>query len=400
MELIHWSSLTASDGEIWEQVIQNANKANEGKFVIKKDTVPGDQINVKILSGVAASQAPDFGWGNVGRRKGWVKQGVVVPMDDHLKASGINLEDFTKGTLDLAKYEGKVYLLPLDAMSFQMHVNIGHAQEAGLDLNKPPKTNDELLTWADKMTKREGSKVTRSGFLMTGSGGHNHTVWGIMFEQLGGKRISDDMKTVTLMNGDNARTSAQWVVDLFDKHKVASRDISDRYKAFGVGEGSLFWTGPWTLPGYIKQDGLKFKTFDMPTVGKQRLTIGELGGQEMYKQDKTDRYAVSAQAIRWLSDNSFLWNTAGRGASLRKSVLDRADYKTSGVPWEGYRQTFTDGMSFATITPLPLVESDQFQWYFGTAIGKAMDPVFAGTTKVEEGLAALDKVWKEAITKG
>ena len=34
-----------------------------------------------------------------------------------------------------------------------------------------------------------------------------------------------------------------------------------------------------------------------------------------------------------------------------KSVLDRSDYKTSGVPWAGYRQTFTEGMSFATITP-------------------------------------------------
>jgi ABC-type glycerol-3-phosphate transport system substrate-binding protein len=400
MELIHWSSLTASDGEIWEQVIQSANKANEGKFTIKKDTIPGDQINVKILSSVAAGQAPDFGWANTGRRLDWVKKEVIVPMDDHLKAAGLSTDDFTAGTLDLAKYSGKLYLLPLDAMSFQMHVNVNHAQEAGLDVEKPPKTNEELLTWADKLTKREGNKVTRSGFLMTGSGGHNHLVWGIVFEQMGGRRASDDLKKVTLMEGDAARASVQWVVELFDKHRVASRDISDRYKAYGVGEGSLFWTGPWTLPGYIKQEGLKFKTVPMPTVGQKQLTVGEIGGQEMYKQDKADRYPVSAQAIKWLSDNSFHWNTAGRGASLRKSVLDHKEYKTAGVPWAGYRQTFTEGMAFATITPLPVVESDAFQYYFGTQIGKSLDPVFAGQMKVEDGLASLDKAWKEALAKG
>ena len=41
VELIHWSSLTASDGEVWEQMVQNANKANEGKFVDQEGHDPG-----------------------------------------------------------------------------------------------------------------------------------------------------------------------------------------------------------------------------------------------------------------------------------------------------------------------------------------------------------------------
>ena len=36
------------------------------------------------------------------------------------------------------------------------------------------------------------------------------------------------------------------------------------------------------------------------------------------------------EAVKWLSDNSFLWTTVGRGASPRKSILDRPDYKTAG----------------------------------------------------------------------
>ena len=51
----------------------------------------------------------------------------------------------------------------------------------------------------------------------------------------------------------------QWVLDLFDKYKVSTRDVTDRYKAFGTGQGSIFWTGPWTLNGYVQQK-LTFRT--------------------------------------------------------------------------------------------------------------------------------------------
>jgi multiple sugar transport system substrate-binding protein len=382
-------------------MIQNANKANEGKWIIKKDTIPGDQIDAKILAAVAADQGPDFGWKNAGQQVGWIKQGVIVPQDDHLKAAGLNFDDFTKESLELARYEGKQYLLPLDGMSFQMEINAGHAQEAGLDPTKPPKTGDEMLTWADKMTKRDGSgKVSRGGFLMTGSGIHAALVWGIVFEQMGGKRVSDDRKKVTLLEGDAAKRATQWVVDLFDKARVSSRDVADRYKAFGTGEGSIFWTGPWTLPGYIKQDGLKLVVAEMPKVGPTQRTVVEIGGQEMYKQGKSDRYPVSAQALRWLSDNSFLWNTSGRGTSFRKSTLDDPKFKTQGTPWE-YRRAFVEGMSFANIPPLPVVAEPQFRYYSGLgAIAKNLDPVWAGQMQIDPALAGLQKAWEAELAKG
>ena len=53
------------------------------------------------------------------------------------------------------------------------------------------------------------------------------------------------------------------------------------------------------------------------------------------------------QAVKWLSDNSFLWTTKGRGASPRKSILEQPDYKTAGHPWD-VRGAFVDGMAFAT----------------------------------------------------
>src|SRR5262245_23839677 len=50
-ELIHWSWLAASDGEVWAQMIQSFNDAHKDKGVqIKMEVVPEDQYNTKVLA--------------------------------------------------------------------------------------------------------------------------------------------------------------------------------------------------------------------------------------------------------------------------------------------------------------------------------------------------------------
>src|SRR5438132_1327907 len=151
--------------------------------------------------------------------------------------------------LAASRYGGKLYMVPMDGMSLQVLLNVDHAMAAGLDVSKPPQTGDELLAWAGKMTQREGDKVTRSGFLMTGSAVQPTVTWGIVAHQMGFRRASADLKTACV-NPEAGVQAAQWVLDLFDKHRVSTRDVTDRYKAFGTGNGSMFLTGPWTLNGY------------------------------------------------------------------------------------------------------------------------------------------------------
>ena len=52
-----------------------------------------------------------------------------------------------------------------------------------------------------------------------------------------------------------------------------------------------------------------------PKIGKKRVTYFEKGGLELYTQTDTGRYEATMEAVKWLSDNSFLWTTVGRGAS-------------------------------------------------------------------------------------
>jgi ABC-type glycerol-3-phosphate transport system substrate-binding protein len=399
LELVHWSWLTASDGEVWKQVIDNFNAAHKDKGLqIRLEVLPDDQYGTKVLSAAATANAPDFGWATAGLRADWVSKGVVLPLDNVLKRAGLNLADFTPQALAVSRYGGQQYLLPMDAMSLQVLLNVDHARAAGLDPGRAPQTGEELLAWADKMTERQGDKVARSGWLMTGSGFQPSVVWGVVAHQMGFRRASPDLKHAGL-NPEAAKQAAQWVLDLFDRYKVSSRDVTDRYKGFGTGQGSMFLTGPWTLNGYV-QAGLNFLAFRTPKIGKDRSTYFSLGGLEMYVQKDTGRIEATAQAMKWLSDNSFLWTTKGRGASVRKSILARPDYRAAGHDWK-VRGAFIEGMPDALITQIPVRGALDFDVYTASGfVAKTMDSVWAKQTSIDAALDTLIKQWQADLDAG
>ena len=402
IEIVHWSWLAASDGEVWAKMIANFNEAHKDKGVqIKMEVVPEEQYVTKVLAAVATGKAPDFGWGTAGKGAQLARDEVVVPLDDLAAKAGLDIADFSASSIAASrypKYDNKMFMVPMDLMSLQPEINIDHVKEAGLDPEKPPVDGATLIDWAKAMTKREGDKVIRSGIMMTGSGVQPTVTWGIIAEQMGFQRASDDLKTACV-NPDAGKKAMQWVLDLFDKHKVSTRDVTDRYKAFGTGQGSIFWTGPWTLNGYVGQK-LNFKTALFPKIGDKHVTYFEGGGLELYQQADKTRYEATMAAVKWLSDNSFLWTTVGRGATPRKSILDRADYKTTGNSWD-VRGAFVDGMSFATVGEIPVVNGPNFTIYSGgNFLAKTLEGVWSGQTSIDDAMTQIQTQWQADLDEG
>ncbi|WP_162914306.1 extracellular solute-binding protein [Taklimakanibacter lacteus] len=402
IEIVHWSWLAASDGEIWARMIADFNEAHKDKGVqIKMEVVPEEQYVTKVLAAVATGKAPDFGWGTAGKGAQLARDEVVIPLDDLVAKAGLDIADFSASSIAASrypKYDNKMFMIPMDLMSLQPEINLDHVKEAGLDAANPPADGATLLEWAKAMTKRDGDKVTRSGIMMTGSGVQPTVTWGIVAEQMGFKRASDDLKTACV-NPEAGKQAMQWVLDLFDKHKVSTRDVTDRYKAFGTGQGSIFWTGPWTLNGYVGQK-LPFKTALFPKIGDKHVTYFEGGGLELYQQSDTGRYEATMQAVKWLSDNSFLWTTVGRGASPRKSILERPDYKTTGNSWD-VRGAFVDGMDFASVGEIPVVNGPNFTIYSGgNFLAKTLEGVWSGQTSIDAAMTQIQTQWQADLDEG
>ena len=148
------------------------------------------------------------------------------------------------------------------------------------------------------------------------------------------------------------------------------------------------------------QANLNFISFEMPRVGKDRSTYFELGGLEMYVQKDPSRTKATAQAMKRLSDNSFLWTTKGRGASVRKSILARPDYKTAGHDWK-VRGAFIEGMPNAVVGEVPVSAGPDFTIYTGSGYtAKTMDPVWAKQTSPHAAIEALAKQYQAGLDAG
>jgi ABC-type glycerol-3-phosphate transport system substrate-binding protein len=400
-EVVHWNMLAASDGEIWGQMINAFNDAHKDKGIqIRSELVDESQYLTKLLTAASSGAAPDFGWGPPRMRYREVKEGIVIPLDEWATKVGLDWNDFNATAVEMTKYpkfgDGK-YSVPMDLMSLQPLINLDHVADSGLNADAAPTNGDELIEWAKAMTRKDGDTITRSGIMMTGTGVHPAATWGIIATQMGFKRVSDDLKTAAV-NEEAGIAAMQWVLDLFDKHKVSTRDITDRYKAFGNGQGSIFWTGPWTLNGYVS-NGLNFKSAKFPKVGSIHATYFDMGALELYAQKDTSRYEMTMGAIKWLSDNSLLWTTKGRGATPRKSIAASDAYKNGGYPWPK-RGAFIDGLDIATIGEVPVPDAPDFSIYYGGAlVAKTLEGVWAGLKTPEQGMAELKSKWQESLDK-
>ena len=90
--------------------------------------------------------------------------GLAVPVDTILTEEF--LSDFYPSILDAASIDGKVYALPMYVSPYVLYYNKDLFEKAGLDPNSPPKTYDEMLEMAEKLSKlttEDGNKVYAFG---------------------------------------------------------------------------------------------------------------------------------------------------------------------------------------------------------------------------------------------
>jgi multiple sugar transport system substrate-binding protein len=64
-EVVHWSWLSASDGEVWQKMIDGFNSANKD-VQIRMELVPEEQYTTKVLAAAGDRQGAGFRLGHGG----------------------------------------------------------------------------------------------------------------------------------------------------------------------------------------------------------------------------------------------------------------------------------------------------------------------------------------------
>jgi ABC-type glycerol-3-phosphate transport system substrate-binding protein len=121
----------------------------------------------KDLTAIASGNGPDviWLWDSAAPVANWALNGVIQPLDGYIASSHYALTQLVPGAVKQVTWRGRVWGLPLVADSYWLWYRADDFRAAGLDPNKPPRTMDELLADAQKLTKRTASgRILRLGY--------------------------------------------------------------------------------------------------------------------------------------------------------------------------------------------------------------------------------------------
>lgn len=393
MTLQAWISRGSPQGELLAQMIDQYNTAQKAKGTgIKWESQSvTDSIDAKLAAAATAGKGfPDayLGDDSLAWSSRYIKAGWVMPLNDLLDKAGFDWSNFRPGTR--WTLDGKDYFLSYGPSGFMQYINLDHAKAAGLDLqNDPPDTLEKMIEWADKMTVRDAAgNVTRSGFLMTGTGLQPTVVWGHILQSLGSSLVSADGKT-TNFNNERGKRAAQTVLDLFNKYKVSDPNITDRYKEWQTGNGSIFWSGNWVIGSSLPNQNLHFNTWRMPAVEGNRAAQASLESIMIFKQEDSARMDEAAKLIKWMYDNFIPYYaqigdiTSWKPVEASPEYQNRPANKFLGPVNEAYKDGFTFPQNSNPVQDL--------NYYGSSLLISDLDKVWLGEWTIEEGLNNLEK---------
>ncbi len=173
-------------------------------------------------------------------------------------------------TVDLP--ENKVYYLPWlsGVRGGVTTVNKAHTAEANIDYLKF-KTFEDLTQAAIKMTKVSGGKMTRAGYSPISA---QQTLLKTFSWQLGGEWFDKASGKFAFSTTPECEVAAQYIYDLFWKHKVVDHGLFDgEYAGVSSGLVSMWSEGAWSASAQNDAAGLDCDNFGTPPMANAKKNV-------------------------------------------------------------------------------------------------------------------------------
>jgi multiple sugar transport system substrate-binding protein len=223
------------------QVVIDKVNAEATDFEIVHQASPADYYT-KLQTSIAGNTAADLMWLSQEYVANYADNGAILDITDQVaKLSDMpaaKLDDYYPGSIDVSKYNGKLYGLPWIAQPVVLYYNPAMFQAAGIN---PP---DESWTWdtfkdaATKLTKSDGSQW---GTSFNGWPPIHMFIW-----QAGGEVITKDLKSSPI-DSPEALMGEQFYADVIYNPAMAVPEATIKEQGFGemakAGKIAMFFGG-------------------------------------------------------------------------------------------------------------------------------------------------------------
>jgi sn-glycerol 3-phosphate transport system substrate-binding protein len=279
-----------------------------------------------------------------------LEQDVIVPWDDvatneHDKAW---LKVFYPALMMNGTYKDKVYGIPFQRSTIVLYWNKDAFKEAGLDPNKPPATWNEMVSMAEKLTKRDASgNVSRWGVEVPSTG---YAYW--MFQAFARQNGQD------LMNRDGNKTSydnpdviaaLQYWRDLGAKYHVMPEGTVEwgtLRQAFTEGKTAMMWHTTGNLTAVKNTARFPFGVAMLPASKKRGSPTGG-GNFYLFKKTTPEERKAALRFVQFMTtpERAAAWSIATGYVGTRPDAYETPQLK-----------------EYAASFPQALVARDQFQY--------------------------------------
>ena len=164
VDLDYWYIWGGGGGKAMEAVSAEFEKRSNGTVKMHPLAVGGAILD-KTIASFAAGAPPDIV--DLILCAPLAARGALVTLDDFIATSTIFKEDnYFDSQWDGTKWAGRRWGIPAnEALGWiGLYRNDQITESAGLDASAPPTTYDEVFTWSEAMTQRDGTKISRLGF--------------------------------------------------------------------------------------------------------------------------------------------------------------------------------------------------------------------------------------------
>lgn len=324
--IVYWRPVKGKGEENGTKQITEAFSKDNANVTFKVEYIPQETLPQKYQSGLATNTGPDIltldtEWPSVYAALG----ALAEPPPD--------LQNFVKQNAfqivqDVATYKGKIVAIPQDSSDLFLAYNVKIFKDAGISTEKGPADWDELVSLAQKLTKRDSSgKLVQAGldFDPTDEWGFN-----VFLASAGGHRWHN-LDGVDYLEAPFV-SATQFNQDLVLKHKVWEIGaLGDPGDPFTHGKAAMTLAGPWTITG-MKQDApdLEWRSWLNPPIkadGKSGTTLGgwHLG---VYAKTKSLDTVWSFLQYHVKSENRILWYKLTARAPSYKDIVNDDIFKS------------------------------------------------------------------------
>lgn len=267
LKVANYALLESGYEDFWAGV-KEGFEAKYPQYKIEWVTAPYGEILNQVINMAGGGDRVDVIFGE----EAWVPQlyssGLAAPVTSIVDEAFVS--DFDPAVMDVFTIDGDIYGIPLYVSPFILYYNTELFEQAGLDPANPPKTYDEMLAAAEKLsqlTDANGNKVYAFG-QTTASVVVSGNALISMIYNFGGNVFTEDGQ----LDVDNEGFSQAFeMLQLLDEkgYNPQNAKLKDLRNLFALGQLAMYYDQSWGFNGVssINPDAASFTASAAPLAG-------------------------------------------------------------------------------------------------------------------------------------